>query len=93
MVVEVFVAQAEAEDALLEQVEQGVFDEVGVAVIGEAVGELLDEVELGFDLAEQQPAGIGGDGAAVKACHDVTRTEVLEKEIGRGTICHSVRAP
>ena len=59
---EVFVAQAEAEDALLEQIGEGVLDEVGIAVVGEAAGELVDEVELGFDLAQEQAAGVGGDG-------------------------------
>lgn len=52
MVVEVFVAEAQTEEALLEEVGHGVLDQRGVAVIGEAAGELLDEVELRFDLAE-----------------------------------------
>jgi hypothetical protein len=53
VVEQILVAQAEAEDALLEQLEQGVLAEVGIAEIGEAAGELIDEAELGFDFAEQ----------------------------------------
>jgi hypothetical protein len=53
VVVEVFVAEAQAKDALFEEIGQRMFDKIRVAMIGEAVGEALDQVELGLDLAEQ----------------------------------------
>jgi hypothetical protein len=92
VVVEVFVAQAQREDALLEEVGKRVLDEVGVAVIGKAGGEPVDEVELGFDFAEQQSAGIGGDGAAIEAGDDLPAAEGLEQEFRGGTVCHGVVA-
>jgi hypothetical protein len=52
VVVEVFVAEAEAEDALTEKVGKGVFNEVGVAMIGEAACEGVEEAEGVIDLAE-----------------------------------------
>jgi len=87
VVVEVLITQAQAEDALPEQLRKGVLDEVGVAVVGEATGELLDEVEPGFDLAEEQSARVGGDGDAVKARTDLAVAEGLKRQGGRGTLC------
>lgn len=92
LVVEVFVAQAQAEEALHEEFGEGVLDEVGVAVVAEAAGERLDEVELGFDLAEEQSAAVGGDRPAVEAGHPFAGSEVVEKEFGCGTLCPSVMA-
>src|SRR5207302_11382227 len=66
VVVEVLVAQAQTEDALLKELGEGVLEAVGVAVGGEAAGELVVEVEFGLDLAGQQSTGVGGDVAAVE---------------------------
>src|SRR5262249_24612594 len=71
------------------QVQHRVFDEVGIAVVGETLGELFEETELGFDLAQEQSAGIGGDMSAVETRDDGTGTEVLEDEFVGGTLCHS----
>jgi hypothetical protein len=87
VVVEVLVAQAQAEDALLEEFGEGVLDLVGVAVVGEAAGELVEEVELGLDLAQEQAAGVGGDGGAVKAGADVSVAEGLEGQGRPSTRC------
>src|SRR5205823_2614000 len=84
---EVLVAQAEAEDALREELREGVLDLVGVAVVAEAAGELVDEVELGLDLAEQQAAGFRGDGEAIEAGDDVAVSEGFKEEVGAGTLC------
>jgi hypothetical protein len=54
VVVEVLATQAEGEDALLEELGEGVLDQLGVAEVGEAAGELVEEVKLGLDLAEGQ---------------------------------------
>jgi hypothetical protein len=53
VIVEVFVAQAQAEHSLFEQVEQGVFDAFGVAVIGEAQSEPFEESEAGIHLSQK----------------------------------------
>ncbi len=88
VVVEVAVAEAQGEDALLEEVGEGVLDAIRVAVIGEAAGELIDKVELGFDLAEKESAGVGGDRSAVEVGDDGPGAEVLEDECGCVTVCH-----
>jgi hypothetical protein len=80
MVVEILVAQAEAEDALLEEFEQGVLDALGITIVGEAAGEGLKEVEVVIDLAQEEAAGVGGDGAAVEGGDDLTGSQVLEIE-------------
>jgi hypothetical protein len=48
-------------------------------MIGETGSELFDEVELGFDLSQQEAAGIGGDGTSVEASDNVAASEVLEE--------------
>jgi hypothetical protein len=93
VVVEVFVSQAEAKDPLFEQFGEGVFNAVGVAMVGETAAELIDEVELDFEFAEEQAAGVGGDGTAVEAAHDLAGTEVLEEQVVRVTLCHGETAP
>src|SRR5262249_57041482 len=87
VVEQVLVAQAQAKDALLEQRGQGVVDGAGVAVVGEAAGELLDEAETGLNLAQQQAAGVGGDGAAVEGGDDVAGGEGFKGQGGNGTLC------
>ncbi len=88
MVIEVAVAQAQGQDALFEEFGEGVLNQLGIAVIGKAGGELVDEVKLGFDFAEEQSAGIGGDGSAVEVGDDVPPAEGLETESGGSTVCH-----
>ena len=51
MVIEVAVAQAQGQDALFEEFGEGVLNQLGIAVIGKAGGELVDEAKLGFDSA------------------------------------------
>jgi hypothetical protein len=66
VVVEIFVAQTESEDALFEECGEGMLDAFGIAMVGEAGGELVEESELGFDFAEQERAGVGGDATALE---------------------------
>ena len=90
VVVEVFVAQAEGEDALFEQLRERVLNQVGMPMIGETGSELVDEVELGFDLSQQEAAGIGGDGTSVEASDNLATAEVLEEQFRVVTVCHGV---
>ena len=64
-------------------------DEVGVAMIGEAAGELFEEPKLVLDFAEQQAAGIGVTLPPSKAATTCAGTEVLETEESWNTLCHS----
>ena len=59
VVVEVLVAQGQGVDALGEKVFEGVLDQVGVAMIGEAGGELADDRREVRGLAEEQGVAVG----------------------------------
>ena len=69
MVVEVFIAEGDGDNALGDERAQAVLDPVGIAVIGEAVRHLVKERQVLLDPAQQQGAGIGSDGTAVKISH------------------------
>ena len=69
MVVEVFIAQGDGDNALGDEGAQAVLDPTGVAVIAEAVRHLVKERQVLLDPAQQQGAGIGSDGTAVKISH------------------------
>src|SRR6202000_961165 len=88
VVVEIAIAEAESEDSLLEKFGEGVLDEFGVAVIGETVGELVEEVELGFDLPQEESTGVGGHRAAVKTGDHVPGSQGLEGQFWSVTVCH-----
>ena len=87
MVVEVLVAQGQAVDALGDEMLDGVLDEVGVAMVGEAGGELADDAGELLGLAEQQGAAVGGDVAAVEVGEDLAGAEHGKVEVGRVTLC------
>ena len=87
MVVEVLVAQGQGIDSLGEQLLDGVLDEVGVAVVGEAPGELADDAGEVLDLAEQECPTVGGDVAAVEVGQDLTGSDHGEIEVGGATLC------
>ena len=61
VVVEVFVSQGDAHDALPHQRPDRVFRETGIAVVGEATCHLVQEPRRTVDLAEQQHSGVRGD--------------------------------
>ena len=72
MVDEILVAEGDANDALGDELAQAVLDPPGVAVIGEAVGHLVRNRQVPVHPAQQQSAGIGGDGTAVEISHHAT---------------------
>ncbi|AGA25935.1 hypothetical protein Sinac_1556 [Singulisphaera acidiphila DSM 18658] len=87
MVVEVFVAQGQTIDALGQEVFQGVLDEVRIAMVGKAGGELADDPGAGFDLTEQKCTAVGRDGAPVKIGEHLAVTEDGKVEVSRVTLC------
>jgi len=86
---EVLVSQAEAEDALLEEIAEGMFEAVGMAIIGEAIGELIEEVEVFIEIAQEQGSRVGGDAAAIEIGEDLAAIEGLESDGGGNTLCHT----
>ena len=63
VVVQILVAQGEADDALGDE---GVFGEARIPVVGEAGGDALEQARGSSDPAEQERRGIRGDRAAVE---------------------------
>jgi len=87
VVVEVFVAQGQGVDPLGHEVRQRVLDEVGLAVVGEAGGELADNGGEVLGRSEQQRAAVGGEVAAVEIGDPFAAAEHGTVEAGGGTLC------
>ena len=87
VVVEVFVAQGQGEDPLGQQFGDGVFDQLGIAVVGETGGESPENAGLGFHLPQQQAAGVRSDGPAVESSGDRPAAKPLEIELACVTLC------
>jgi hypothetical protein len=71
VIVEIFVAQRQAEHPLLQQVGHRVVDQVWIAKVIEALGKMLNDAGLMFHLSKQQSARVRRDGAAVKLSRDL----------------------
>ena len=87
MVVEVFIAQGDGDNALGDEGAQAVLDPIGVAVIGEAVRHLVKERQALLDPAQQQGAGIGSDGTAVESSHHAPASVAFKLQQFGGTLC------
>ncbi len=51
-------AEAEAVDSLGDEVEDGVLDEQGLAMIGEAAGEVLEDTGAEVHFPQEQASGV-----------------------------------
>jgi hypothetical protein len=87
VVVQILVAQAQGEDALLEQLLDRELDPFRVAKVLEAGGEPVDDPGLRFHLPQQQRPGIRGDRPTVKSGGDFSRAKGLEIERPLITLC------
>ena len=86
MIVEIFVAQRQAVDALADQFPDAVFDPFRVAVIAEAGGELPQDAAALLDRMQQQSAGVAGDLAAIEARHHLAREMGCKREARLATL-------
>jgi hypothetical protein len=87
VVVEVFVTQGQGEYPLGHQLRHGVFDPLGIAVVGETRSESPKNAGLGFHLPQQESAGVRSDGSAVESSGDRPAAEPLEMELACVTLC------
>ena len=62
-------------------------DRLGVAMIGETLGESLDESKPVVDLPQQQPAAVGTDPPAVKPRDDIPSEQPVKLKRPRVTLC------
>ena len=93
MVVQVFVAQCQAEDALSHQGLNLMLDIARVAPIDEAVGEATHQTDAPVDLSQQQRASVRGDVPAVETGHHRTPLDRFKFEQLRRTLCLHRGAP
>jgi hypothetical protein len=93
VIVQVFVAQCQAEDALSHQRLDLMLDIAGVAPIVEAVGETTHQPEAPVDLSQQQRAGVRGDVPAVETGHHRASLDRFKLEQLRCTLCLHRGAP
>jgi hypothetical protein len=70
VVVQVLVTQRQGVDALGDEVFYGVLCPVGIAVVGKAGGQALEQPQAPIDLAQQNPAGVGSQVSAVEIRRD-----------------------
>jgi hypothetical protein len=87
MVVQIFIPQGQSLDSLGHQFLHAVLDLVRPAVIGEARRQACSQTQPPIDLAQQQAAGVAGDGAAVEPRHHLPTAEVVKFEAGLNTLC------
>jgi hypothetical protein len=94
VVVEIFVAQGQAVDALRHQFPDSVLDSLGVAVVGKTGRQLPECPGQAFGLAQQQAAAVGGDRAAIKTADHGALAQGLKNEVGAVTRCsHKAVSP
>ncbi len=72
MIVEIFVAQCQTEDALRQHLLKRVLDPVGTTAVGEALSEPLDQTEALLGLPQQQSPAVGGQRAGIKLRRHLT---------------------
>jgi len=69
-----------------------VLDAFGIAMVGKASSEVIEQRKFGVEFAEQEGAGVGGDSSAVEVGENIACAEVLEGERGGDTLCHDSMA-
>ena len=86
MVDQVLVAERDAEHALADQRRQLVRDPAGIAAVGEAGGEAVDEPDRPVGRAEQQRPGVRADRPAAEIRHQIAAIEPCKQHRFRATL-------
>ena len=87
VVVDVLVAERDADDPLPDQRRQRVHHLVLLALVDEARGDPLDQPDRAIGVPQQQPAGVRTQGAAVERGHHPPPSEAFKLELFRVTLC------
>jgi hypothetical protein len=88
VIVEVLVAQGDAEDALAEQGALGVGDELGVAGVGEGVVQRVEQSQASVGFTQEQGPGVGGQVAALEVGLHAAGAQAGKGQRRDGTLCH-----
>jgi len=87
VVVKIFIAQRQAEHALLEEFFERVLDFLGITVIVEASRKFGQQSTGGLDLPQKQATGVGRDRSAVEATRDLACSQGLKIKRRSATLC------
>ena len=93
VIIEVLIAQRQAEDALPDQCVDLMLDIARIAPIDEAGGKAADQSEALVDLSQQQRSCVRGDVAAIETSHNRTPLDRFKFEQFRRTLCLHRGAP
>jgi hypothetical protein len=88
VVVEILVAEGEAEQSLAHHHRQRMFDETLVAGVGKAAGELFAEAQMAVHLARQQRTAVAGEMTTAEIRLHTARSKGLKSEGVLDTVCH-----
>ena len=88
VIVQVFVAQRQSVNALRQHLVEVMLDPRGVARVGETARHAPEQVDLAISLAQQQPAAVGGQPAALEPPHHPPRKMRFKWELRLVTLCH-----
>jgi hypothetical protein len=81
MIVEILVAQGQAEHPLRDQIFHGVFDQPGIAPVLEATGHAAGQAERTIQLAQQQHPAVRTECAPIERGHHFAPTQSLKFEL------------
>jgi hypothetical protein len=87
VIVDVLVAERDADDPLPDQGRERVHHLVLLAVIRKAPGDPLDQPDCSISVPQQQRASVGGHGTAIERRHHTAPSEAFKLELFRGTFC------
>src|ERR1019366_6811078 len=77
VVIEVFIAQRQPQDALHDEIQQRVLNLIGLAVIGEAGGEAAHDCGALLQFLQNQHSAVGGDVAPIEAPNQLPSSQFL----------------
>jgi hypothetical protein len=62
-------------------------DQLGIPIIGEAIGTLVEDPDALFNLPQEQPTAVTGDGATVEFRADLASLQGMKSEDKLVTLC------
>ena len=71
MVVQIFIAQGQTIDSLGYQLLYRMFDQIGIPIIGEAAGKLVEDPDALLDLPQEQTTAVTADRSTVELRADL----------------------
>src|SRR3972149_7671280 len=84
---EAFIPQAEAEQPLLQQIDRGMLDRLGITMVRETRGKPFDKPKAFFNLPQQNPAAVRRDPPAVKPGHNFPPADRVKFKRPLRTLC------